>query len=106
MATVTKKDLVCALAEKCNCQQNDAQDAVQCFLDQIIDQLSAGNRIELREFGVFETRTRNAHKARNPRSKETVDVPARARVKFKPGCAMKEKVQVLVQGASVQPPPG
>ena len=100
MATVTKKDLVCSVAEKCGCQQSIARVAVQSFLDQIVDELSQGNRIELREFGVFETRTRPAHNARNPRTKEAVSVPARASVKFKAGHAMKEKVQVLAQAAA------
>ncbi len=95
MATVTKRDLVCAVAKKCSCQQNAARDAVQSFLDQIIEELSQGNRIELRDFGVLETRTRGGHKARNPRTKETVDVPPRASVKFKAGRVMKEKIQAL-----------
>ena len=103
MVTVTKKDMVCALAEKCGCQQSMARVAVQFFLDQIVAELSQGNRIELREFGVFETRTRSAHTARNPRTKEAVSVPARASVKFKAGHAMKEKIQVLAQAAAPSP---
>jgi len=97
MATVTKRDLVCEVAKKCNCQQNTARDAVQAFLDQVIEELSLGNRIELRDFGVLETRTRGGHRARNPRTKETVDVPPRASVKFKAGRVMKQKIQALVQ---------
>ena len=99
MATITKKDLVSSVAEKCGCQQSTARAAVQAFLDQTVEELSKGNRIELREFGVFETRTRDAHSARNPRTKETVQVPARASVKFKAGHTMKDKIQVLVGGA-------
>ena len=96
MATVTKRDLVCSVAKECNCQQNTARDAVQAFLDQIIKELSKGNRIELRDFGVLETRTREAHAARNPRTKQTVNVPPRASVKFKAGRIMKEQIQALV----------
>jgi len=98
MVTVTKKDLVSAVGERCRCQQSTARDAVQVFLDQVIEELGRGNRIELREFGVFETRTRGAHKARNPKTKASVNVPARASVKFKAGRLMKERVQALVQG--------
>ena len=104
MATVTKKDLICAVSEKCGCQQSAARTAVQSFLDQIIEELSSNNRIELREFGVFETRTRDAHMARNPRTKESVSVPARASVKFKAGHAMKEKVQAVI-GTTAPPVP-
>ena len=103
MATVTKKDLISAVSEKCGCQQSTARVAVQSFLDQIIEELSSNNRIELREFGVFETRTRDAHTARNPRTKEAVSVPARASVKFKAGHAMKEKVQAVVGSAPAPP---
>ncbi len=103
MSTITKKDLVCAVAEKCGCQQSAARQTVQSFLDQIIEELSTGNRIELREFGVFDTRTRDAHMARNPRTKEAVSVPARASIKFKAGHAMKERIQMLVQGAPPAP---
>ena len=75
----------------------------QVGVDQIVEELSAGNRIELREFGVFETKTRGAHRARNPKTKESVSVPPRASVKFKPGHMMKQKVQVLVNTEPAAP---
>jgi len=96
MATVTKKDLVAAVAEKCGCQQGLARDAVQTFLDRIIAELERNNRIELREFGVFEVRVRDAHEARNPKTKEVVQVPARASVRFKAGLLMKNKAQSII----------
>ncbi|MFW6157784.1 MAG: HU family DNA-binding protein [Planctomycetota bacterium] len=105
MATVTKRDLVSAIADACDCQQNTAHDAVQALLDQIIEELSNGNRIELRDFGVFETRTREAHTAHNPRTRETVHVPRRASVKFKPGRAMTRRVQALVEEPEPAAPP-
>jgi len=104
MATVTKRDLVCAVAKKCSCQQNMARDAVQSFLDRIIEELGQGNPIELRDFGVFETRTRSGHTARNPRTKETVRVPPRASVKFKAGRVMKQNVQGLATAGPQAPP--
>jgi hypothetical protein len=64
----------------------------------VIQELSEGNRIELRDFGVFETRTRPRHTARNPRTKKPVDVPPRASIKFKAGRVMKERIQELVSG--------
>ncbi len=97
MSTVTKKDLASLVAEKCGCPRNTALNAVQSFLDQIIAELSKGNRIELRDFGVFETRTRTGHTARNPRTKQVVSVPLRVAVRFKPGRVMKAQVQQLVQ---------
>jgi integration host factor subunit beta len=97
MGTVTKRDLVSGVAEKCKLHHTVAQDALESVLGQIIEELARGNRIELRDFGVFETRVREAHKARNPRTKESVDVPARASVKFKTGRVMKDSVQRLTE---------
>ncbi|MBA7640929.1 Integration host factor subunit beta [subsurface metagenome] len=65
---------------------------VQNFLDDIIFELAKGNRLEFRDFGVFETSTRAARVARNPKTLEQVHVPAKRAVKFKMGRLMKEKL--------------
>jgi integration host factor subunit beta len=62
------------------------------FLDRIVQELSQGNRIELRDFGVFEVKQRAARKARNPRTGEEAYVPAKSVVVFKVGKLMKEEV--------------
>jgi integration host factor subunit beta len=62
------------------------------FLDRIVEELSQGNRIELRDFGVFEVKKRAARKARNPRTGEEAFVPAKNVVVFKVGKLMKERV--------------
>jgi len=61
-------------------------------MDQIIDELARGNRIEFREFGIFELKRRKERTARNPKTGEAVHVPARTVVAFKPGRIMKERV--------------
>src|ERR1700681_2552704 len=61
-------------------------------LDGIIDTLEKERRIELRNFGVFEVKQRKPRKARNPRTGESVMVPARFVVTFKPGLEMEERV--------------
>ena len=66
---------------------------IQTFLDQIIDELGRGNRLEFRDFGVFETRKRAARMAQNPKTLERVQVPAKRSVKFKTGRLMKQKLQ-------------
>jgi integration host factor subunit beta len=68
------------------------KEILQRFLDEIITELSNGNRLEFREFGVFEVRTRAARRAQNPRTLEKVDVPAKNVVKFKVGRLMRERV--------------
>jgi nucleoid DNA-binding protein len=68
---------------------------VQRFLDEIIGELGKGNRLEFRDFGVFETKVRKARKAQNPKTLEPVDVPEKRTVKFKVGRLMKQKLSSL-----------
>ena len=90
--TITKKELVARIAEKTNQTKVIAKDIIQMFLDEIIRELGNGNRLEFREFGVFEIKERAARKAQNPRTLEKVHVPAKRVVKFKVGRLMKESV--------------
>jgi integration host factor subunit beta len=90
--TVTKKELVNRIAETTGVTKVICKQIIQSFLDAIIDELAEGNRLEFREFGVFETRERAARRAQNPRTLEKVDVPAKRIVKFKVGRMMRKKV--------------
>lgn len=92
MKTVTKKELVHRIAEKTGVTKVVAKDVIQSFLNAIIDELAEGNRLEFREFGVFESRERAARTAQNPRTLEKVPVPAKRIVKFKVGRLMRKKV--------------
>ena len=92
MRTVTKKELVNRIAEKTGVTKVVAKEIIQSFLDSIISELAEGNRLEFREFGVFESRERAARRAQNPRTLEKVDVPAKRIVKFKVGRMMRQKV--------------
>ena len=92
MKTITKKELVNRIAEKTGVTKVVAKDVIQSFLDAITEELAAGNRLEFREFGVFETKERKERKAQNPRTLERVDVPAKRIVKFKVGRMMRQKV--------------
>ena len=92
MRTITKKELVNRIANKTGVTKVIAKDVVQSFLDAIIDELAVGNRLEFREFGVFETKERAARRAQNPRTLEKVSVPAKRIVKFKVGRLMRKRV--------------
>ena len=92
MATITKKELVNRIAAKTGQTKVVTKQVIQMFLDDIIDELGKGNRLEFREFGVFEIKERAARKAQNPRTLQKVSVPAKRVVKFKVGRMMKEKV--------------
>ncbi len=92
--TVTKKELVSRIADRTGQTKVVTKDIIQMFLDEIITELGKGNRLEFREFGVFEIKERAARKAQNPRTLEKVEVPAKRVVKFKVGRLMKERVGV------------
>jgi len=89
MATTTKKELTNVIAERLKLRQMMVRDIVQCFLDACIEELAKGNRLEFRDFGVFETISRAARKARNPKTGEVVEVPPKTVVDFKMGKNMK-----------------
>jgi len=93
MRTVTKKELTDRIADTTKAQRTLVRDIVQQFLDEIVEELSRGNRLEFRDFGVFEVRIRKPRMAQNPRTLERVRVPARSTVKFKVGRLMKASVQ-------------
>ena len=73
---------------------------VQQFLDEIVAELGKSNRLEFRDFGVFETKLRKARKAQNPKTLEPVAVPEKRTVKFKVGRLMKAKL-AAISGAAI-----
>ena len=95
MSTITKKELIDRIAESSNSRRVLVKKVVQQFLDEIIDELGKGNRLEFREFGVFETKLRKARKAQNPKTLEPVEVPEKRTVKFKIGRTMKQRLAGL-----------
>uniref|UniRef100_A0A6M3JAY6 Putative DNA binding protein n=2 Tax=viral metagenome TaxID=1070528 RepID=A0A6M3JAY6_9ZZZZ len=93
MSTITKKELVERITETTGQTKIRTKETVQLFLDAITEELEKGNRIELRDFGVFEVKSRADRVGRNPRTGETVKVPARKVVTFKVGRKMKRNVK-------------
>ncbi|MBK8206632.1 MAG: integration host factor subunit beta [Planctomycetes bacterium] len=90
--TITKKELVLRIAEKTQQKQTITRDIIQMFIDEVITELARGNRLELRDFGVFEVKIRKARKARNPKTGAEVRVPEKRVVTIKPGKKMKEEI--------------
>jgi len=95
MATITKKELIDRIADKTDVKRVNVKRVVQQFLDEIVNELGKTNRLEFRDFGVFETKIRKARKAQNPKTLEPVEVPEKRTVKFKVGRLMKEKLAAL-----------
>lgn len=90
MATITKKELIDQISEATKERRVVVKQVVQSFLDGIIIELGRGNRLEFRDFGVFEVKQRKARQAQNPKTMDKVWVPAKRTVKFKVGRLMKQ----------------
>ncbi|MCJ7421839.1 integration host factor subunit beta [Sphingomicrobium astaxanthinifaciens] len=79
--------------------QREVESVVASLFDSIIEQLAEGGRVELRGFGAFSTRQRDARTGRNPRTGEPVDVAAKRVPYFKPGKEMRERLNLNAQRA-------
>src|SRR2546421_12644827 len=95
MATITKKELIDRIADSTQAKRVQVKKIVQQFLDEVVAELGKGNRLEFRDFGVFETKLRKARKAQNPKTLEPVEVPEKRTVKFKVGRLMKQRLGEL-----------
>ncbi len=100
---MTKKDIVRTIAEQIELPQLRTKELVQKTFDALIDALVKEGRIELRNFGVFQIKKREARMARNPRTGERVPVQAKSVVTFKPGKEMEARVRQLDQVEAAQP---
>ena len=93
---LTKREIVLEIYEKTGFPQKQVQQTVQMALDIVLNALSAGRNVELRNFGVFEVQVRKARIGRNPNKPETdVVIPTRAVVKFKSGKVLKAQIKKL-----------
>lgn len=90
--TMTKRELVIRVANKLGMTQSDVSKIIEGTFDTISHSLASGQRWELRDFGVFEVKTRASRIGRNPRTGDQVPVPERRVVTFRPGKRMKELV--------------
>ena len=89
---MNKTELIAAVAEKAGLSKKDAEKALNATIDTIADTLAAGDKVQLVGFGGFETKKREARMGRNPRTKETIQIPASCIPVFKAGKALKDKV--------------
>jgi nucleoid DNA-binding protein len=104
--TLTKRDLVLRISEDTGQVQQHVFDIVQRTFDHIIKALAKGEKVELRNFGIFEVRVRKARLGRNPTAPGVkVAIPERCAVKFKAGRKMRLAVRKLAPKAAAKPPP-
>lgn len=90
---MTKKDIALKVADKTGIKQIIVKQVLQSIFDCVIESLIRDEKIELRNFGVFKIKTRRPRIGRNPRTGQTVPVPSRKVVIFKPGLEMKHKIK-------------
>ena len=107
--TMTKRELVIRVANKLGMTQSDVSKVIEGTFETISQALAEGKRWELRDFGVFEVKTRASRIGRNPRTGDQVPVPERRVVTFRPGKRMKEIVSRSTPAEPAkpesQPPP-
>ena len=94
MATITKKKLIQVISQKLGVHPNDVRNVIQSFLDTMTHDLAQGDRLEFRDFGVFEIVERKQKIGRNPKNAGVpIVIPARAAVKFTPGKKMRKLIE-------------
>lgn len=89
---MTKADLVEQVANEAEMTKKDAEQLVEIIFESIIDALNRGEKIELRGFGSFRVRQRGSRSGRNPKTGESVSIPAKSIAYFKPGKELKEVI--------------
>jgi nucleoid DNA-binding protein len=104
--TLTKRDIVTRIASETGQNQQQVFTVVQKVLDQISEALANGDKVELRNFGVFEVKVRKARVGRNPNAPATdIPIPERCVVKFKAGKEMKAEVMKRRPAVASPTPP-
>lgn len=89
---MNKTELIAVAAEKSGMSKKDAERVLNAALDTITAELAAGGRVQLSGFGIFEVKQREARIGRNPRTKESIDIPATRQPVFKASKALKDTV--------------
>lgn len=100
---MTKRELVIRVANRLGMTQSEVAKVIEGTFETISQALAEGKRWELRDFGVFEVKTRASRIGRNPRTGDQVPVPERKVVTFRPGKKMKEQVSGSGDGGTVEP---
>ncbi len=89
---MTKKELITAIAEKADLTKKDSEAALSAIVAAITEELEKGNDVQLTGFGTFSVKTRAARQGKNPRTGETITIPANKAPAFKAGKALKDAI--------------
>ncbi len=91
---MNKTELIAAMAEKAELSKKDAEKAVKAFVDVVSDELAKGEKIQVVGFGTFEVVERKEREGKKPGTDQVITIPASKSPKFRPGKALKDKVNV------------
>ena len=89
---MNKTELIAAVAEKAGLTKKDAERVINATVDTITETLAKGDKVSLSGFGIFEVKDREARVGRNPRTKETIQIPATRLPAFKASKTLKDTV--------------
>jgi DNA-binding protein HU-beta len=89
---MTKADLIEGLANKLGMGKGEAERAVNMVLDDIVNALKQGERVNISGFGTFSVSSRQARTGRNPKTGESIEISASRSAKFKPGKQLKDSL--------------
>jgi DNA-binding protein HU-beta len=89
---MNKTELIAAVAERSGMTKKDAERVINATVDTITTSLVSGDKVQISGFGIFETKEREARVGRNPRTKETIEIPASRVPTFKPSKALKDNI--------------
>lgn len=89
---MNKKELIAAVADKCGVKKTDAEKVLEAFTEVVTDELKNGGKVAMVGFGTFEVAERAEREGRNPKSGESMIIPASRNPKFKVGKALKDAV--------------
>ena len=89
---MNKTELIAAAAEQTGMSKKDTEAVITAAIDAIVASLKDGEKVQLVGFGIFDVKERAARTGRNPKTKETIEIPASKVPQFKPGKALKDAV--------------
>ena len=89
---MNKTEIIAAVAEKTGLTKKDAERVVSATIETVVENLAKGEKVQIAGFGNFEVKTREARVGRNPRTKETIEIPATKLPAFKAAKALKDAI--------------
>ena len=87
-----RTELIAQVAEKTGLSKKDTESIINAAVDTIASTMAQGDKVQLSGFGIFEVKDRQARVGRNPKTKETIEIPASRQPVFKPSKALKDIV--------------